>query len=240
MGQIYKLISSQPFPLHLYKIYFSWVKNKWIFLDLAIFKNPKIQGRHRHCLFVSCDDTWGAEQNYQLLHYTRSHIHKILTTYILQLSWQQISIKSWADCCIRWYKYTRVVFHLQQQGYVIRTVMTKTKSRSETLLYWQYNMTVSQMILLKHTTQHATHSHIKGTALHCTVQKQKPSDSWNSFNSDKVRTFNKTHALKTFMLKKSSKHAVHIITYSNSTLFWQWFITLLSISSTFSLSHIKR
>lgn len=64
MGQIYKLISSQPFPLRLYKIYFSWVKNKWIFLDLAIFKNPKIQGRHRHCLFVSCDDTWGAEQNY--------------------------------------------------------------------------------------------------------------------------------------------------------------------------------
>jgi hypothetical protein len=96
------------------------------------------------------------------------------------------------------------------------------------------------MILLKHTTQHATHSHTNCTALRSTVHKQTASDSWNSFNSDKVLTFNKTHALKTIMLKKLFKHGVHILTYRNSTLFWQWFITLLSTSSTFSLSHIKR
>jgi len=59
----------------------------------------------------------------------------MLKSYILKLSWQQISIKSWSESCIRWYKHTRVVFHLQHQCYVIRTVMTKTESGSVTLLY---------------------------------------------------------------------------------------------------------
>ena len=153
MGHIYKLIRSQPFPLHLYKIYSSRVKNKWIFLDLAIFKNPKIQGRHRHCLFVSCDDTWGEEQNCQLLHDTRSHVHNTHTTYVFKVSWQQTSIKSWADSCIRWYKYTRVVFHLQHQCNIIRTLMTEKESGSETLLYWQHDTTVSpRWLYCKHTT----------------------------------------------------------------------------------------
>lgn len=212
MGQIYKLISSQPFPLHLYKIYFSQVKNKWIFLDLAIFKNPKIQGRHRHCLFVSCDDTWGAEQKCQLFHDTRSHVYETHTTCLEAfmatsvnniLGWQ---LHQMVHSCV-----TSPASVLCYQNPDDTPVLKHCFIDNITWLSAPDDFTDNT-----HKTQHATFSHTKGTelcctALYCAVLRctalycAEAESIWQlkQFYFRYAQTFIQTHALQTYMLKKA-------------------------------------